>query len=368
MKSLSGIVFLACVCLLCGCGQTIVVHRAVKPASTTAPTAPDPSGPSTSKASKTGASEQVERVKGMPFYIKKSGCQHHTSWLQPIYTLTLTVTFTPDKPPGDSKETPSPFSASLTMTMPLSFYDSDDVANFRALLSKGHLTPPKNDEEKREQEKLVQDIEGEWDDLTAELDKLKYKPFGLNEDKLAVCENNLPNCEVKVENVTEPVLYVDYDTPYYYNSSKPWIGSSQASFKQATDGTLSEGSAQVETKTLQSFLDLFPVKALVSSAAGLASTAAKLHGGTGNVAGTYKFELATTVKVYKHTHTAKIGAEAPPCVPISNDVIGEAYNLTVEEVAQTAEKKGADGNTISINGSIQLPKSSDANAQPQKPK
>jgi len=373
MKPQLRCLLLLCFFLVCGCGQTITVHRAVKPPSSTTSAASDPARSRASTARTTGTAEQVERVKGMPFYIKKGGCQHHTSWLQPIYTLTLTITFTPDKPAGDTKT----FTIAQTVTMPLWLYDSEDAAQLRALLSQGNPTPPKTDQEKADQEKHLEDVVEKWDELVTQVAAINYKPFGMNEDKLSVCDkdanrNELPNCEakqvVKLENVTEPVLYVDYSTPYYYNSSKPLIGSSQASFKQASDGTLSEGSAQVETKTLQSFLDLFPVKDLVSTAAGTAKAAAALRAGPAETSGTYKLELTTAVKVYKHTHTAQISTGPPPCPTPDADVIGSgAYNLTIEDVGQSADKKSADANTITVNGSIKLPKSADSGTQSQKP-
>jgi hypothetical protein len=381
MKSLLRFLFVLCSVLLFGCGQTIIVNRTAKNPASVAP-APDVAN-----------GEKVERIKGMPFYIKKAGCQHHTSWLQPIYTLTLTVTFTPDKPApdkpsGDSKEKNSPSMYIQSMTMPLWFYDSEDVQELRELLSKPSLTTPKTPQEMAAQKKLVEDITDKWDDLLSKVTELNYKPFVLNEDKLSKCEKNdkqqeLLNCDakqvVKIENLTEPVLYVDYGTIYYYNSSKPLIGSSQASFKLATDGTLSEGSAQVDSKTLQSFLDLFPVKDIVKSAAGLGGTAAKAMLAAGipaDTTGTYKFDLATTVKVYRHTHTAQINAGPPPCIPSTCDVIGSVpgdtcpvttYNLTVEEVSQAADKKNTDANAISVTGTIKLPKTPDTNAQPTKP-
>lgn len=85
------------------CGRTIVVHRAVAPAAQSSSAGGDPpSDPATQKnksASSHNNEEQVESVKGVPFYIKRAGCKHHTSWLQPVYTLTLT-TITSDTPSG----------------------------------------------------------------------------------------------------------------------------------------------------------------------------------------------------------------------------------------------------------------------------
>jgi hypothetical protein len=171
---------------------------------------------------------------------------------------------------------------------------------------------------------------------------------------------------VKIVNDVLPESYVDYKHIYYYNVSRPWIGSSQASIKLASDGTMTEGSGQQESKTLQAFLDLLPIKEVFSAAAKGAMAVAPIDGG-GPLKGTAKYELSTDVKTLKHTHYVIDESKQPPCPAIKEDVgVKDGYNLLVEDVSESKKSPPKD-NEIGISGSIQLPKTTPATATPASP-
>ena len=206
-------------------------------------------------------------------------------------------------------------------------------------------------------DKEIADIEDKWD---AVVKLAPPDPFTVDENKL-----NASDRVVKVANSTAPKVYVDYSTVYYYNVGKPLAGTAQASLKLASDGTMTEGSAQVESKTLQTFLDLLPVKDVLTAAAKSAGGFALLTetGTPKAVPTTVKYELAAEVRTFKHTHSEFVKRDskktAPPqvCEPPSDDVL--AGNMLVEEVTEPKKKSDDSEQTISVSGSIQLPKAKD---------
>ena len=147
---------------------------------------------------------------------------------------------------------------------------------------------------------------------------------------------------------------MDYGNVFYLNSARPLAGSTQVSAKLAADGTLTEGSAQVQDQTLQT------IASTISSLVGSASTATKIFG----LEAQPEFKLTVKTKIYSHTHwqypallKPAIPASPTTCVALPNGVYGGSF--TVAEVPDSANAKPAStdkGNTISISGSIVLPK------------
>lgn len=80
---------------------------------------------------------------------------------------------------------------------------------------------------------------------------------------------------------TEPVLVSNVATKelvleakrYYWTQRVPLFGSAQGSVKLGEDGTLSEGTTNVQDDTAKTLLSVFPATALLSRAFGLASAA-----------------------------------------------------------------------------------------------
>ena len=57
-----------------------------------------------------------------------------------------------------------------------------------------------------------------------------------------------------VSKTSAPEAVVDYAKAYYLKAPRPWVGSSQVDEKLAADGTLTEGSVQVQSQTLSTIL------------------------------------------------------------------------------------------------------------------
>jgi hypothetical protein len=321
MKFLPGVSLVLAAGLLVGCGGPILVVSRAR----------------TSPVS--NASD--ENLPGVPFYVKTAGCKHETVWLQPVYSLTLKKTFTPLHPPKNPDD-PQPTITVSTVTLSLDQYRSDDVGSLRGLLAaigEAEISPDR-----------IAPIEQAWN-------KVQHLQTG---DPYAVDENNLSASKrvVRASNEITPETYVDYSTTYYYNSKKPLAGTSQATVQLAADGTLTQASAQVETKTLETFLNLLPTQAVLTQVA-----KAYLPPPLSLVAqppqGTYKFELISTAKIFRHTHYAMVKNTSngelltPPCPEPTGDVAAP-YNVTIEEVT-TPPREASHGQTVKVNGSIQLP-------------
>ena len=70
-------------------------------------------------------------------------------------------------------------------------------------------------------------------------------------------------------------IWTDIQTRYAYNPilttliRRPIIGTAKADIKLANDGTMTEGSGELEKDPCSLFLDLLPLKELISKGAGL---------------------------------------------------------------------------------------------------
>jgi hypothetical protein len=312
-------------------------------------------------------------VAGIPFYVKAGICKHQTIWLQPIYSVTLKMTFTPDdkgkpandkgKPandkgkPADDKAKPAIVS-SRTLVLTLAEVQS---ADFKTLMQAVNEAQP--DANGGISAAALGDIEDAWTTLS---ERQPADPYRLDQNQLrsvpvpgapGVPAGTDRNRVLQVANETVAETYVDYSTMYFFNTSKPLAGSAQGNVELAGDGTMTKGSAQIESKTLQTFLDLLPVKDVLGTVAKGAVGAALAPT---PVAGTVTYDLSISVQqVWKHTHY-KYLAVAPPCAPPAGELItANDYSLLTEDVTEP-KKKPADGQTISVNGSIQLPKKDDA--------
>jgi len=88
-----------------------------------------------------------------------------------------------------------------------------------------------------------------------------------------------------------PVVFVDYTDQYYVNAKIPLAGSANVDAKVADDGSLSEASGQVESKTLETILG--PVNTAITGALGAAKA---LEPGKIET-----FTLTVSVSGYRHT-------------------------------------------------------------------
>jgi len=168
------------------------------------------------------------------------------------------------------------------------------------------------------------------------LDQL-LKPTGAAADRYVVLS----------ETCTNAVL-VDYGNPLYLNSNRPLIGNASASAELNADGTLSKGSAQVESKTVQAFLDLLPISKLISTAAGAPAFAAA-----------ETLRISVTHRFLKHTASKTWILEADKKCHVGAQAVDNTYNYTTDEMATFGlgkEKDDKADRTVSVSGSVVLPK------------
>jgi hypothetical protein len=290
--------------LLTGCGKTVLVTRG--PQSTAPPL-------------------KTESVDGIPFYVKHAYCQQKAAWLEPQYSVK--VTGTADDKPAEQLSVSATLSRQQFLRDPAvaALVQSDgvalDVKTQEGCTAFRHL------------HSLSRDL-------------LNVVPPQVNDADLtnAVQDGNL----LLAESSAQLVPYVDYQTVYYYNTQRPLTGTSQVDVKLAADGTMTEGSSQVNDQTLSSVTGVF--SSLLSGAGAaavplmMASPPAKqLPEECQNFAGEKAtFHFAYTVQVYQHTHLFKDSAATElACLPrplAQAEHCGDGCSLTVTDATTVPAK------------------------------
>jgi hypothetical protein len=267
------------------------------------------------KAKPPGSSNKTDKLDGIPFYVKKAACKHEVVWLEPIYTLTLEEITTPEG--ANAKPQTTPRGAAV---LSLSQYREDPaVQKFLKALSQVGAQ--------------FEDVLKAWDGIT----KIPYTPTTFPEDT---------KNRVLVSNTNTPDIYVDYAETYYFNAKNPVAGSAKVDTKLASDGTLTEASVEIESKTLETLLG--PINAAISAGLPLA---AKAEGKPP----AKQLKLTTEVSGFKHTFSRIDPSATFPCAVISADNMPSPANYSREGVAagSGADKKGK--NKIQISGEVILP-------------
>lgn len=303
---------------------------------------------------------QSRDTQGIPFYVKTALCKQQSVWLQPIYTLTLkrTITskFQDDAVAKAAKaELPAPQVTSSSKVLALSGMDAN-VTSLRVLLGK----PFSADETVPNQQAQVKQIEDLWAQISKKPD---YDPLTVSEDTLTTSTDAF-----MASNASTVDTFVDYSRTYYYNSPRPWVGSSQVDAKLATDGTLTEGSAQNQTQTLSTFVSALPISSVLTKVAelglGTAVTGAVPGAAPVNIVRTVTYELTVQQQTYKHTHSRDVGL-ANPCpiqaggVTCPTPAGSCSYTLQIDTGDSSSPKD--DSNSVKVNGTIQLPKANTGN-------
>ncbi|HVO81650.1 MAG TPA: hypothetical protein VMT28_13025 [Terriglobales bacterium] len=285
--SLPSIVVPVACLLLTGCGSTVRVYKSNSLSS-------DP--------------------KGIPFYAKTAVCKQETVWLEPQYVLSYEQKIGKD-----------------------AFGPIEKVLSRREFLDKtvqGFILQP-----------------GDLDAWSTKIVTLPG-PSAVNESDAAsiLAEEKLGNW-TRVANSATLDAVVDYSIVFYLNSKRPLAGTGQIDGKLAADGTLTEGSAQIQDQTLAT------VASAISSLTGSASTAAKIVG----LDTSSDFKLTVKTRFYKHIHdqyAAGLGLAPDKCTPASAGVFGGWFSVSEATDSAGSKPSGTDKeNTITLNGSIVLPKS-----------
>ena len=248
---------------------------------------------------------------GIPFYVKTSGCQRQIVRLKPYYVLTLTTKT------GEKTS------------------QSESVAVCRENAASSDL------QKLLDAARVGANISAEW---TTVKTKLACDPL----DQPAATSRNW----LVTSDTISAYTYVDYQNPYTLNVHRPIIGSASATTKLATDGTLSEGTAQIEDKTLSTVLGMIPSADLIKAAAGVKGFAVLAP-----------YELKTEQKGVKFTWTYHDPATHSNC-ETDDDLVSDPPNVgkadLVVEDAGGDKKATDDSNTVKVNGTIELPKAKDA--------
>ncbi|MGO8790881.1 MAG: hypothetical protein ACLQVL_26350 [Terriglobia bacterium] len=280
-------------------------------------------------------------VPGIPFYVKTAKCKQETTWIEPVYTLALKKTTTykfldEDAAKKAGSKLPPAEVRVATKVLSLSEFQptNTDLQELLALLAKPNASEADN-----------APIEHAWDKLSKIPD---YLPLNTSEDSLISGGTNV----IMISNTASPEAMVDYTRVYYYNAPRPWIGTSQVDAKLAADGTLTEGSAQVQSQTLST---------LLTTATSLFSTAFAKVPSFGIVAPTttttVQYDLSIQKELYQHSHT-RYENFANPCLPASPAVTtGYALTITVPGQPSTpASTAKDDASNVKVTGTVTLPK------------
>jgi len=262
--------------------------------------------------------------KGIPFYAKTGACKQETAWLEPQYIVTY-----------ESKIGAS------------SFGPVDKVLNRQQFMKpavQGFLVAPQ--------------ASADWQKIIfAEPGPDVVNETNPSDIKKEVDEGNW----TEASNTAEVDAVVDYGNVFYLNSARPLAGTTQVDAKLSADGTLTEGSAQVNDQTIAT------VASAISSLVTSATTAAKFVESQGTSDNT----ITVKTKVYKHTHSQYLppvdastkAATATPsaCIASPSGVVGGSFVVTEATDSTNAKPATTDkDNTISVSGSIVLPKTSAA--------
>jgi len=291
MNALRAATILTCF-LAGGCSSAVHVYRA----------APSNSPPAA-----------LEEVKGIPFYIKKGMCKQETVWVEPQYTVSNT---TLDGAPSKVLDRES----FLKVATPSNAQKGDYWALVESMRSPLRVR----------EEGANDSIDGAPIDISWQMAHGNW---------------SLVSNTAAVESV------VDYSQVYYLNSAKPLAGTSQVSYKLAADGTLTEGSAQVQDQTLAT------VAAAVSSLAtdAISFTPLRAAHATGTTPEKEKYPVKT--RIFKHTHTIDAPLSSTgSCSVATSGVLNGSFTVTEADDAPGGKPK-PDSGAISFQGSVVLPKS-----------
>ncbi len=289
---------------------------------------------------------------GIPFYLKHGVCTRETVWLEPQYTLSLTLSVDQNEP------------IKRTMVLNRHGYQSDAAQGLIAALSE--LSGTYNLDEGHAN-RCPSVIGHQWNDTaTANVGDHPGTSMDAHAGALLVAET--AGNFIRVTNIAAVTTEVDYTHVYYINATTPWIGSGSLDAKLAPDGTLSEGNAQVQDQTWSTIFST--VTGLVGDVFGVGSaaatpavtpvppvTAAEVHpfachegNGWPGATHTVKYQNSLTTVVYKHDHVAK-SDDLASCTPSPDGVTDGSY--TVTEVDKDAGK--SDKNAITVSGTVTLP-------------
>ncbi|MBV9301832.1 MAG: hypothetical protein JOY62_16555 [Acidobacteriaceae bacterium] len=310
--------FLAFWCIGC---QTLRVRRTIVPVTPSAVQNAGTGPQTAAKASEERQLEKTEGVPGLPFYVKKAACLHSTVWLEPVYTLTLELVSTPLDDPSKARST----------------LLGSTVLSLKQLGAAQDLFHSVN-EPSEDLDKIL----SVWKCIATQ-DGTPYTPIGFPEQKNRIL----------ISNTAEPQVYVDYSQHYYLNAHQPLAGSAKVDSKLASDGTLTEASAEVENKTLETLVS--GVKELTGTAVGVGAKRFIEAGREQHV------KLTILAGGFKHTFSQLAVPSSFPCQASSEMTSAQSYSRT-EITTGGGKVTESKGSKITVSGEITLPESKPTSA------
>lgn len=281
--------------------------------------------PSPPEATACAADDSKCGLPGVPFYVVAYRCTHASSWLRPLYVVTVVVSTADDQ---------ARVVAAATKVFDLKTFTTDRQVRDQLLTVQKDLKVPENKYKK------------DFDDFT----RLPDPDIG------SFKQENLPKSPeggnaILASNQVVAERYVATDAVYFYNVKRPKSGSANAEIDLTDEGIINKGSAQAEDKMLATILGTVgtlgaAALGIPSAAAGVgsAAVAAKTLAVDGGVS--YNFDVQIQTKIYRYIHSAPEPGMSPPCSPDSTLVgtRGEPFNSTFEEItaASTASDKSAE--------------------------
>jgi hypothetical protein len=245
-------------------------------------------------------------VPGVPFYPKKARCRQEIVWFEPIYTLTLAALI-PDK---DGTLQSHPRGA---VVLSRSKFMDPEVSNFIKLLNNPQVD--------------VDTVTRNWAKVVALSDS---GVLGRDFSSLTSTDRILAH------RASAPSVYVDYADQYYVNAKVPLSGTAQLDAKVADDGSLSEASAQVENKTLDTILGALPISSVITGGLGLAGKGLK----TPENAETFQLTVAVTGYIHTLAKFVDFPKDSKVCPVATEIAFADADEYKREEM--TAPSDSAD--------------------------
>jgi hypothetical protein len=258
------------------------------------------------------------KPEGIPFFVKQGACNHQSVYGNPYWRLTLKV---------------SNDSGTLSMeTLDINNADHGGQ-DFNGLLHELEKPAPDQDS-----------VMNAWNDLKK---RDRFDPWKQNADRILL------------ENTSSLTSVVDYSTKYSINQSKPFSGSSNADFKLSADGTLNEASGQVQDNTFSTILSALPISSLITSAAGIAT---KTGAAENEKPKEVKFSLTQEQRYIKTLYTQSTISNQAIC-PVGRALteadqnIGMSISDVGASTAQSDSSQDKNSDSITVTGTIKLPKS-----------
>jgi hypothetical protein len=274
------------------------------------------------------------KVAGVPFYSKTAHCRHKTIWLEPVYTLSLQAQRLPAVP---GQPLPPPEGVA-TVSLGQTAYG--EIKANQALPN------------------LIQKLTTDQLSLDDALQRFNALTAGLAQP----LKGRRPDDFLLAGNARMADAVVDYSRAYTYNVRRPWAGTTSATLKLNSDGTLGEATAEIEDKTLETFASLIPLKEFLTAefvdAAAAADAEAMLEGEESARAGQpFRIILTVQTTIFRHTLSKVEDLDGAVCKPPTSSLGPDptGYEFQLEELKEPAAPKGEKGKKIDISGQIVLP-------------